>query len=207
MQLPLIRNSRCAALLAALLGCVSAPAQETALEPVVLPPAARPLPAPAESGAATGPAAAEGTEEVIVQGRSLALLREELEIAENKLYAVFNDINTIEEFDIHCALHAQTGTRMPQRVCLPNYVKRAEEREAQAFRRALSGEGSYDLDWQTPTAEMSHKTNELQEHMQRLAIENPELLEAMREMYGIMQTLYPRRYADEGNAGDASRSD
>jgi hypothetical protein len=196
-----IPSDRCAMLAAAFLGCLSAPAQETSLEPMELPASVRPLPAVAESsaGAATGAqAAADGAEEVVVQGRSINLLRERIERAEDALYAVYNDINTIEEFDIHCRLHARTGTRIPQRVCLPNYTAPLDARSARAVHRVLGGESGFDLDWQSPGAEMRYKTAQLQEHMQQLAADHPELVEAMRDLYEAMQALDPGRYGPEG---------
>lgn len=183
---------------AALLACATAFAQRAVLEPVDLPASAVVLPAAAQTSerSAEGPALADGTEEVVVQGRSMRFLRDRLTLAEDNLYAIYNEINTVDEFDIHCRMHGATGTRMVQRQCLPNYVKDMDERKAQAFHRVYGGEGSYDLDWQSPMAALGFKTAELERHMQTLALEHPELLEAMQTLYGLMEAAYPGRFAD-----------
>jgi hypothetical protein len=203
MRRQVLRTLACAALAAALLCSVSA-ARETVLAPVELPESVRPLTVldAASVGAATPPGAAaravtSDTEEVVVQGRSMVFLHDQLALAEDKLYAVYNDINTVDEFDIHCRMHATTGTRIPQRRCLPNFAGRLEERKGQAVLRNLHRESAFDLDWQTPGAQMIRKTAELEAHMQRLALEHPELLEAMRELYGLMQTVHASRYTHE----------
>lgn len=202
------RSARGASLAGALLLAVSAPAQEISLAPVGLPASAAMLPDPASGGAgplagepadAAPPAGDDGIEEVVVQGSSSVFLREQLELAEDELYALYNDVNTIEEFDIQCRLHARTGTRVPQRRCLPNFAARLDERKGQAVLRNLSGSSAYDLDWLQPEAEMTQKSLQLQTHMQRLALEHPELLEAMRALYGLMQGVEAEAWAGAGD--------
>lgn len=199
MKLLSIPNDRWAVAAAVFLGCLSVLAEEASLEPVKLPASVRRLPAVDESfaGAAEAPPAADGIEEVVVEGRSMPFLREQLQLAEDKLYSVYNDVNTIDEFDIHCRLHAPTGTRIPQRQCLPNFVAPLDRRRGQAVLRTLRDESAYDLDWISPDGVRQYKTRQLQEHMQQLALEHPDLLEAMRELYGLMQAVDPRRYGGE----------
>ena len=196
---PLIaRHDRCAALAAALLACVSVPAQETSLGPVELPESAKPLPAVTESPAVASAAADDDVEELIVRGRSRTFLRERLVLAEDKLYSVYNDLNTIDEFDIHCRMHAETGTRIPQRICQANFQSELNAHKGQALLAALRGE-AFGTDWQTAESEMEYKAEQLEAHMQRLALEHPELLEAMRELYEAMRAAQPRRYGPDAD--------
>jgi len=182
-------------------------AQGETLELVTLPESVRPLPSGVQSpvndaarSAASEPqqsaeqpsAIAASTEEVIVRGTSRAFLRQRLEFAEDEMFALYNDLNTIDEFDIHCIVHAQTGTRMGQRTCLPNFEKVLSADKGQAVLAAMRGESS-GTDWMLAEAEMKYKVTQLEEHMQLLAAEHPELLEAMEEVYEAMQSAEPRR--------------
>ena len=190
-------DKRCGVLLIALLGCVPALAQQASLEPVQLPATAMPLPADTgESSSSDTAVAADGVDEVVVTGRSMAFLRERVEIAEDKLYSVYNDLNAIEEFDIHCRMHAVTGTRMLKRVCVPNFEKKHSAEKGRAVLAAFRGE-AFGTDWQSAENEMRYKIPLLEQHMQKLALENPMLLDAMRELYDAMQSLSPRRYGRE----------
>ena len=191
----------CLVIVAGVLAGLPVLAQQSGLAPLELPASARPLPLPAtepmRSSAPTRsdaviPAAAAGAEEVVVEGRSAVFTRRRLERAEHRFLAVYNDINPIEEFDIHCRLHAQTGTRIPQRVCAPNYEKDLSADKGRAVLYALRGE-AFGTDWQVYENEMTQKTGELLDHMQRLAIENPQLFRAMQELYAVMESVDPER--------------
>ena len=125
------------------------------------------MPAVAESPV-YAPPVADDTEEVVVRGRSSAFVRERLVLAEDNLYSVYNDINLIEEFDIHCRMHAETGTRIPQRVCVPNFEKELSARKAKAMLAAMNGE-PFGTDWQTVENEMLYKIAQLEQHTEQLA--------------------------------------
>ena len=216
MKLPPLRKASRAVLATAVLGCVSAFAQQATPDLMELPEYVRGLaaaiesrggmPAGANSGTATaaamasaavgGGADAGATEEIVVQGRSRAVLRDRLVMAQDKLYSVYNDINPIDEFDIHCRMHAQTGTRMPQRVCNPNFEKRLSADKAQAVLAAFRGE-AFGTNWQLAESEMMLKFGQLEDNMRELAEEHPELREAMLELYDVMQSLDPKRYGPE----------
>ena len=115
MRRQVLRTLACAALAAALLCSVSA-ARETVLAPVELPESVRPLTVlDASSVAATPPGAAartvtSDTEEVVVQGRSTVFLHDQLALAEDKLYAVYNDINTVDLYGLMQTVHASRYT-------------------------------------------------------------------------------------------------
>jgi hypothetical protein len=180
---------------ALLLACSAVWPQDAALQPARVPATVSRLPMPMDD-ARGDESGADVTEEVTVRGRSQLFLRRRVEIAEDKVFALFNDLNTIEEFDIHCRLHAPTGTRMQQRVCAPNYEKELSAEKGQALLAAMRGE-AFGTNWQSQEGQMRHKNGELKTHMERLTDEHPELLEALRELYDAMQAADPRRYDDD----------
>lgn len=104
------------------------------------------------AAAQSGPAApddrpggeAERTEEItvdeeitVVGQRSLRLLRLEVQIARERVYGLFNSLNSNDEFDVHCSNAPRTGTRIPQRVCRPQYADNGTSDAGQDFALAL----------------------------------------------------------------------
>jgi hypothetical protein len=88
-----------------------------------------------EGSAASG--GSESTEEIVVRGRRLADFRVELEKARVRAYDIFNEINTGDDFDVHCVLEESTGTRMRQQVCRARFEGRISSRAAQEYISAL----------------------------------------------------------------------
>jgi len=83
---------------------------------------------------ATDPATTtQPLEEVEVIGKKLSKLRQEVIEAEERYYALYNELNTNDDYDVHCVLEAHIGTRIKSRVCKAVYVAKAQEDEAQAF--------------------------------------------------------------------------
>lgn len=65
-------------------------------------------------------AVAEPIEEITVVGhRFLRELRLEVQASQERVYDLFNELNTNEEFDIHCHDGARRGTKIVRRVCRP----------------------------------------------------------------------------------------
>ncbi len=75
---------------------------------------------PAESREPASPSEPPGEPDIVVRGKSFKELRFEVKIAEEALYARFNDINSDDRFDIHCFTERGYGTRILQRLCLSN---------------------------------------------------------------------------------------
>jgi hypothetical protein len=85
------------------------------------------------SGASSGP-----MDEIQVLGtRSLRTLRLEMQAARERVYDLFNSLNSDDDFDIHCRNVPRTGTRIPQRVCRPRYTDNATSDAGQEFVRAI----------------------------------------------------------------------
>jgi hypothetical protein len=112
-------------------------------------------------------------EEIVVYGRSLLGLRLEAYRAEDRFLSAFNELNSSDEFDIHCFNEAPTGSRIERRVCRANFAGDLTSAAAFAWmedRPPLPSE-----------AMMHHKSRQLREEMQRLVTENPELRQVLVE--------------------------
>lgn len=93
---------------------------------------------PGQLHAATSDAAAAGAtsmdlDEVQVIGKKLYQLQRELVQAQDHFYALYNQLNTKRDFNIHCALEAPTGTRIRQRICRIQFLEEVETAQAQAL--------------------------------------------------------------------------
>jgi hypothetical protein len=97
--------------------------------------------------AQSGPAARESTgvvpeqpapEEVVVRGRRLTDLRFEVEQAQERAYAIFNDINSDDDFDVYCREERRYHSRATQRTCRPQFENRISAEAARAYMAELS---------------------------------------------------------------------
>ena len=133
-------------------------------------------------GQVAEPASSDTLEEIIVYGsKSLNQLRLERYRAEEKVFVLFNSLNSDDEYDIHCYKEAPIGSRIKRRVCKPNYVK---ELTAKATAGMLGG-----LPHDNPAARIRRKDKLLLEEMEALVVERPELLKALSEFTIAKQML------------------
>lgn len=124
----------------------------------------------------------ETIEEIVVYGeKSMTQLRVELHRAEDKVYTLFNSLNSDDEYDIHCYLEAPIGSHIRRRICRANYEVKATTEES---RRLLLGLPSASA-WATIQA----KNKLLREEMEALVVERPEFLEALSEYSDANQIL------------------
>ena len=131
-------------------------------------------------------------DEIIVYGdKSLVRLRQELYRAEEIVFDLFNSLNSDDEYDIHCYYEAPIGSHIKRRVCKANYLK---ELTAEATRQSLlfgqAGAGRPHLD---PLLRIRKKDKLLQEEMERLIVEQPELLKALSIYSESRQVLEDER--------------
>src|SRR5688572_426296 len=75
--------------------------------------------------------AATPDDEIVVLG-NIRELRRQLRIAEDLLFARFNDINSDDRFDIFCTWEASTGTHIRTRRCASNEWRAQESGYGQA---------------------------------------------------------------------------
>jgi hypothetical protein len=75
----------------------------------------------------------ETPDEVIVRARRLAEFRVEVQLARERAYAIFNEINSTDDFDITCELGPRTGTRVGRQVCAARFEGRISSRAAKDY--------------------------------------------------------------------------
>ena len=131
-----------------------------------------------------GPEATGVTEEVIVRGQTPAALRIQIELAEEAVYDRFNEINSTDEFDIHCEEVAFTGSRMLTRFCQPNFWHATEENIAYETVRLLQG-SAFSMPTGVFRGEAHYKRQQMREEMGQLAREDEEFLDALRHLYSL----------------------
>jgi len=125
-------------------------------------------------------ASIEVDEEVVVRGRSRAMLRAQIELAEEAVYARFNEINSNDEFDIHCRRVTPINSHISRRVCEPNFWRNVQAQAGEEFVRAL--QGSPALPVEMYYAEGFHKYELLEDEMRRLILEDEELRRAFARL-------------------------
>jgi hypothetical protein len=76
-------------------------------------------------------------DEILVLGKKLEELRIRIELAEDDVYARFNEINSDDLFDVHCYERAGGGSRIERRTCLSNGWRQMDNAFADATVRDL----------------------------------------------------------------------
>jgi hypothetical protein len=124
---------------------------------------------------ASADAVTETTEhpQVQVMGKRLYRRRQDIIKTEDKFFALFNELNKDDDYDVHCGNEARTGTRLKQRVCRVHYYEKAQADEARAF---LTGDYA-------PPADMIALERGPEYEKKALAVINahPELRKLIRE--------------------------
>lgn len=68
---------------------------------------------------------------VVVSPASLKRLQNEMNKAEEAMFAVFNEFNDDERFDITCKMEKRYGSKILEHQCAPKYYRTALEEEAE----------------------------------------------------------------------------
>lgn len=131
-------------------------------------------------------------EEITVTGQKLfSTLHKQIREAEDRMYGLFNELNSDNLYDVHCEWEAPLGTRIRQRNCRPNFFLRASEENAQAYLAQLRGEPGANV---IPVnAQLAFHYPILEQKMKALVAENPELLDAVLRHYELQQELDARK--------------
>jgi hypothetical protein len=84
----------------------------------------------AQTASPTGNAVTTSQEEldqVIVRGgpKALAALRQEMIRLEERYFERYNELNTVDDFDVHCDAETSAGTKLKRRRCQANYMRDA----------------------------------------------------------------------------------
>ncbi len=178
----------------------------TALSPIRV--AAQPE---AEPASARSGASAEQIDEIVVLGtRSLRSLRLEVQSARERVYDLFNSLNSDDDFNIQCYNAPRIGTRIPQRVCRPQYADIATADASEEFHRLLvlycdgqlADEGCIQAAAAPAQATVSAiplRDRQLAAEVQRLTRESPVFRRAITE-YMVAE----RQYDQARRSGDSS---
>ena len=146
----------------------------------------------------------DAPEEVVVRGRRVGELRLEVELAKQRAYDVFNDINRNDEFDVTCTGESRTGSRLARQVCRARFENRISAAAAREYMSSLSwscarapestqacmfsGASSGAIAAaKGAEAQAGTKRQELTEEIVRLANENEEFAQAILDWYEANQ--------------------
>jgi|GEM_PF-466721 len=130
-------------------------------------------------------ASIEVDEEVVVRGRSRAVLRAQIRLAEEAVYARFNEINSNDEFDIHCRQVVPLGSHIPRRVCEPNFWRTAQARMGEETVLAMQGGAA--LPAEMFLAEGLYKYQLLEDEMRRLVMEDEQLRRSLIRLTALTE--------------------
>jgi hypothetical protein len=152
---------------------------------------------------ANGSAPPDVGDEVVVQGRSFAALRLEIQRAEEALYDRFNAINSKDEYDITCDYEVLAGSKIPRRVCRANFWRASEAHAAHEAVLGLQGSSSFGT--QQFQAQALYKQSLLAAEMRRLAATDPELQQAAFKLGTLEQALQQGRMPMPATTGTQER--
>jgi hypothetical protein len=132
-----------------------------------------------DAGAASRPLEPPAEPDIVVRGRRWEL-RFELRLAEEAVYARFNDINSDDLFDVHCEREKRYGSRMTERRCLSNSWREQDANIGEETARMMQGVPSRGLE--PYRAEQARMQRLLQEEMLRLALQDDEMNQAVMRL-------------------------
>jgi len=129
--------------------------------------------------AATATTESEEIDEIVVLGaHSLTLLRQEVIVAEDKFFDLYNELNDDDRFDIICENRRPIGTRIQVRECKARFVRDAE---VEATQNALVMDNSPANVAAQPIRASKEDYETLDKKLKTFAVENPELQKALME--------------------------
>ena len=110
---------------------------------------------------------------------------------ENKIFSMFNELNSDDKFDIFCDNIAPTGSHIKQRVCEPRFVTETRAQMTQDYMRGIG----VLVESSALMAETALEREELEKEHLRVAAEYPEYLELLAELTNLRATLELRKNA------------
>lgn len=123
--------------------------------------------------------------------RSFYSFRAQLEIAEEKLFSTYNDVNEDDDNDVNCRNSDWTGSHVTEQVCWPVFFEKAVAENTQD---AIQG-----LDVQLSVEQLKRNANRefvaLRENIQKVAFENPSVAKALVE-FAVLERTYMQRRAE-----------
>ena len=118
-------------------------------------------------------------EEVIVRGTRLYELRAAIVAAEDKFFARYNDLNTIDDFDIDCNRVQITGTKFQKRRCAPRLLDKVLASDARETLEAM--QDGRQKRGEDPDAILARHSGEYKENMLKILRNDPQLRALVRD--------------------------
>jgi hypothetical protein len=163
----------------------------------------------------------ETPEEVIVRGRQIGELRAVVQQAREHAYAIFNEINSDDDFDVRCRDERKYHSRATRRVCRAQFEDRISAAAASEYMRTLtwvcptgddgapntqdcmfSGYGQRAADRaKAVEGQAPGMRDRMNDEILRLANQDDRFAQAILEFYEA-----DRRYAEARRRGDAKPS-
>jgi hypothetical protein len=138
---------------------------------------------------AAAPSPTADLDEVTVNGERVKIeaMRKQIVQLEDRFYDRYNELNTVDDFDIHCIEEAKTGTRFIKRSCRAVYQEAALAEEGQAAFRILQrfrGPGPAVADSGPPvpaTVTIERRLPDYKKNLEEVARRDPELTRLLEE--------------------------
>lgn len=108
---------------------------------------------------------------VVVEQKSVSQLRTELNKADDRVFSLYNERNSIDSLDMICKKETRIGSQIKYRVCKSAYHRQLESESASDV---LEGDEA-----STPARAPAGHYEEVRSNMARLMAEHPDLLEAV----------------------------
>lgn len=141
-------------------------------------------------------------DEIVVIGRTPAEIRAQIKAAEEAVYDRFNEINSDDEFDIHCRQEAPTGSHIKRRVCQANFWRTAQARAGEETVRAMQGSPS--IPAASFLGQAMQKGHVMVDEMRRLALQDEQFQKALVRLGTLTMTLKNKSPAEESSVPRAS---
>lgn len=140
---------------------------------------------------ASEPAVAEQVlDEVVVSGTRLWNLRQDVIKADDAFYALFNQLNQDDDFDMHCRDERLIGLHITKRMCRPGYLEAAQQDEARETLARINGQPATVSP--PPEHVLLQRETEWRDNLLRVINSDPRLQQLFRERERLQ-----RRYEAE----------
>ena len=146
---------------------------------------------PVLAEAAFQPPSVSIEEIVVVSQQTFQRLRVQLDLAEVALYAAYNDLNDLDEFDVTCKNSDWAGTHIQEQMCWPQFMTELSAQNAQDWRQ--------DIGMFVPVDQLQlnnrDKFDDLRENIRVVALEHPDAAAALLEVGKLQAAMRRKREA------------
>jgi hypothetical protein len=147
-------------------------------------------------------------DEVLVLGKQAQVdqMRKELVRLEDLFHTRYNELNTNDDFDIHCMIEARTGTRIEKRSCRAIYMERALQEEGKdafvirqdiqdQFTRGVMQPKVFASPPVPAAVAVSARLEAFRKNVRDVAGQDPELIELLRRRAELAERFLAARRA------------